>query len=135
MNTEEKAEFKAVYSSTLEKNKKVLFYLLQKTKEQNSYKWSWSPGKGRQKAKEQVEPHPTLSSVTRAAEWPVESQGHSPPWSFPELIHLPTRYPESSVITIGFTRRPSGGLESTRMLGSHHQNILMGNNLECGVGC
>ena len=78
---------------------------------------------------------PTLSTVTRAAEWPVESQGHSPPWSFPELIHLPTRYPESSVITIGFTRRPSGGLESTRMLGSHHQNILTGNNLECGVGC
>ena len=49
--------------STLEKKKKVIFYLLQKTKEQNSYKWSYPPGKGRQHAKEQVEshPHPALS--------------------------------------------------------------------------
>ena len=77
-------------------------------------------------------PHPVFSS--RAAEWPIESQGHSPPWAFPELIHSPTRYPESSIITTGFMRRPSGGLESTRMLGSHHQNILTGNNLECGLG-
>ncbi|CAI9180079.1 unnamed protein product [Rangifer tarandus platyrhynchus] len=74
-----------------------------------------------------------------AAEWSVESQGHSPPWAFPALIHLPA-YPEPSVITTGFTRRSSGGLASIPTLGSHHRNILTGNNLEwsghpdCGIG-
>ena len=68
-----------------------------------------------------------------AAEWSIESQDHSPPWAFPELIHLPT-YPVPSVVTTGFMRRSSGGLASVLMLGSHHQNIVTGNSLECGLG-
>lgn len=58
MNTEEKAEFKAVYS-TLKKKRKTSFYMFRKLNSRTAYKWSWSPGKGRQTAKEQVESHPT----------------------------------------------------------------------------
>ena len=120
-----------------EKKKKNILLYVQKTKQQNSLQMELVPWEGETDGKgaSGIPPHPALSSVTRAAEWPVESQGHFPPWAFPELIHSPTRYPESSVITTGFTWRPSRGLEGTPMLGSHHQNILTGNNLECGLGC
>ena len=95
MNTEEKAECKALYSTLKKKN--IILYV-QKTKEQNSYKWSWSPGKGRQKAKEQVEPHLTLSSVLVQQNGPLKARviplhGLSPS-SFTRL--LDTQNPPSS---------------------------------------
>ena len=69
MNTEEKAEFKAVYSTLKKKKKNILLYV-QKTKQQNSLQMELVPWEGETDGKgaSGIPPLPVLSySCSRMA--------------------------------------------------------------------